>query len=70
MNPHTVVQRLRVDQAATITQRHPDTIRRALAAGELHGHQRTTKGTWSIRPECLEAWMDGVPCAHQEAGAA
>lgn len=67
MNPHIVLQRLRVTDAATIANRHPNTIHRALEAGELHGTQRKAKGVWSIRPDCLEAWLDGHPCAHQEA---
>ena len=38
----------------------------ALAAGDLHGGQRTKGGHWSIRLECLDAWLDGQPCPHQQ----
>lgn len=57
-------------QAADYSGRHPVTIRKALESGELHGYQRTVKGRWSIRHECLEAWCDARQCEHQEAGAA
>jgi excisionase family DNA binding protein len=59
------VRRLTVAEAAKISNRHPDTLRRALACGELHGAQRVRGGRWSIRPECLDAWLDGEPCEHQ-----
>lgn len=62
--------RMDVGQAATYGRRHPVTLRRALAAGELHGTQRLKGGKWSIRVECLDAWLDGGKCAHQKAGAA
>ena len=71
-------ERLRLDtkQAADYSGRHVDTIRRALENGELHGGQRRDKdgrpkrnGRWSIRRTCLDAWLDGVPCEHQEAAA-
>jgi hypothetical protein len=47
------------------------TILKALDAGELHGGQRKKHGRWSIRAECLDAWLDGAKCEHQtQAGAA
>lgn len=69
--------RFNTAQAADFADKHVDTIRRALEAGELHGGQRrdpqTGKpkkgGRWSIRRECLEAWLDGDRCEHQERAA-
>lgn len=46
--------------------RDPETVRRALRSGEMHGAQRGRGGSWSVRPECAEAWVDGVPCEHQD----
>lgn len=57
--------RFNVEQAAEYADRHRDTIRRACEAGALHGGQRTKGGRWSIRRECLDAWLDGDQCAHQ-----
>ncbi|MCR6706525.1 MAG: hypothetical protein NVV66_18180 [Cellulomonas sp.] len=54
-------------QSAELAQRHPDTIRRALADGTLHGKQRTRKGRWLIEPACLAAWEAGEPCPHRAA---
>lgn len=58
--------RLTVAQASANAHRHPDTIRRALEAGDLHGTQRCRGGRWTIRPECLDAWLDGQPCDHKQ----
>jgi len=66
-------ERLRFNtaQAADFVGCHPQTIRKALEAGELHGGQRKTKGRWSVRRDCLEAWVEGAECEHQrESGAA
>ena len=49
---------------------HPDTVRKACEAGELHGTQRKTGGRWRINHECLDAWAGGEVCAHEKAGAA
>jgi excisionase family DNA binding protein len=51
-------------QAAEYASYHVDTIRRALEAGQLHGGQRKACGRWSIRRECLDAWLDGDRCPH------
>ncbi|UJP39362.1 helix-turn-helix domain-containing protein [Cellulomonas palmilytica] len=56
---------LTADQAAAASGRHPDTIRRALADGTLHGKQRTRKGRWLIEPACLAAWEAGQLCSHR-----
>lgn len=61
--------RFNTGQAAEYAGLHSSTVLRALEAGELHGGQRKEKGRWSIRAECLDAWLDGVECEHQEAKA-
>lgn len=70
MNPHTTTAsdgraRLTVDEAAADARRSSVTIRRALAAGELHGTQRIKRGRWTIARRCLDAWADNTPCEHQ-----
>lgn len=57
--------RLTVAEVATATRRHPVTVRRALEDQTLHGTQRVKGGRWSVKPECAEAWVDGVPCEHR-----
>ncbi|MDR0593716.1 MAG: helix-turn-helix domain-containing protein [Bifidobacteriaceae bacterium] len=57
---------LTTGEAAEAARRHPVTIRRALEAGELHGSQRGAGGRWVIREACLEAWLGGGRCEHQE----
>lgn len=57
--------RFNTTQAADYADRHRDTILRALELGELHGGQRKAGGRWSIRRECLDAWLDGEKCGHQ-----
>lgn len=57
-------------QAAAHASCHVTTIHKAAEAGELHGGQRKPGGRWSFRRECVDAWLDGVPCEHQKAGAA
>jgi excisionase family DNA binding protein len=49
-------------QAAEYAACHRSTLIRALEAGELHGGQRKAGGRWSIRRECLDAWLDGETC--------
>lgn len=62
--------RLKVAEAATLGRRHPETVRKALQDGTLHGAQRMKRGPWLIQPECLDAWLDNERCTHQEAKAA
>lgn len=50
---------LTVKEAADEVRRHPDTIRKALESGELHGYQRVPRGKWLIKPEWLEEWLTG-----------
>jgi hypothetical protein len=57
--------RLTVNEAAVEARRHPKTISEALRSGELHGTQRVKGGTWLIKSECLESWLDQVPCEHK-----
>lgn len=64
MNP-----RLTVADAAAVSRRHSITVYRALEGQELHGEQRVKGGRWTIRPECLDAWIDNKPCEHQAAAA-
>lgn len=62
-----MITRLTTAEVAAATRRHPDTVRDALEAGELHGTQNVKGGRWSIREDCAEAWADKVPCEHQRA---
>ncbi|WP_183407715.1 helix-turn-helix domain-containing protein [Marmoricola ginsengisoli] len=62
--------RFATSQAAEYAACHEQTIRKACESGELHGGQRKPGGRWSIRRECLDAWLDGAKCEHQIAGAA
>lgn len=68
--PAPVLIRMDVKEAAAYARRHPITIRRALEAGELHGSQRKPRAKWSIRTECVDAWLDGEQCPHRKRGAA
>lgn len=47
-------------QAATYAGRNPQTVRDALADGELVGYQRTApNGRWRIHIEDIDAWVRG-----------
>lgn len=61
---------LTTEQAAQRAQRHEQTVRKALEAGELHGSQRVTGGRWRIHVECLDSWCLGEKCQHRSAKAA
>lgn len=65
-----MIPRFTVPEAATVGRRHPETLRRALQDGTLHGAQRIKRGPWLIQPECLDAWLDNRQCEHQAAKAA
>ncbi|MBS2939595.1 helix-turn-helix domain-containing protein [Nocardioides sp. J2M5] len=54
--------------AAAVADRHRDTILKVVESGELHGIQRKPKGRWRIHRDCLEAWMFGRLCEHQDKG--
>lgn len=60
-----MIARLTPAEAADVSRRHPVTVRYALQDGTLHGVQRVKRGRWLIERECLDAWIDGTPCAHQ-----
>ncbi|MBZ5735029.1 helix-turn-helix domain-containing protein [Nocardioides sp. TRM66260-LWL] len=60
---HTTVQ------AAGYTSRHPQTVRKAAEAGELHGTQRRPGGHWRFHILCLDAWVMGESCNHQTTAA-
>lgn len=62
--------RLTVAAAAEMACVHKITLYRALEGAELHGEQRAKGGRWTIRPECLDAWLDRKKCEHQAAAAA
>lgn len=55
---------LLVADAAERAGAHPETVREALRAGEMHGTQRGKFGTWRTREECVDAWVEGVKCPH------
>lgn len=53
-------------QVADRTGRHPVTVRRALATGDLHGHQPVRDGhpvpgsRWWIADAAADAWVRGA----------
>jgi hypothetical protein len=53
-------------QAAEHTGRYVGTVRKALEAGELHGHQRKAGGRWAIHLDCLDAWVGGTACRRHD----
>lgn len=65
MIPGGVLIWLTTEQAAARAQRHEQTVRKALEAGELHGTQRKAGGRWRIHVDCLDAWCGGERCTHQ-----
>jgi len=54
-------------EAAHLSGRHPETVAKACRNGELFATQRGRGGSWRIRPESLDAWIEGAPDPHQEA---
>lgn len=51
---------LTVNQVATYTGHHRDTVIHALHDGELRGRQRTApRGHWRIHIDEVDAWMGG-----------
>jgi hypothetical protein len=47
-------------QVAAQIHRDPCTVRKAAVRGELHGHQRTRKGTWSFSDAAVDAFVQGL----------
>ncbi|WP_248582562.1 helix-turn-helix domain-containing protein [Nocardioides sp. InS609-2] len=57
-------------QAGERADRHPETVRRACEAGDLHGGQTVPgRSSWRIHIDCLDAWVLGQPCPHVAAKA-
>ncbi len=52
--------------AARLARTHLLVVYRALRTGRLHG-ERLTEHEWSIREECLRAWIGRQPCGHDGA---
>lgn len=68
---HADLRRLSAPEAAARAGKSVKTVRDALKAGALHGRQFTVpKGRWNIKPDCLEAWLDGERCPHGKGRAA
>lgn len=57
-------------EAAIIAGRNRETITLALRYGTLHGSQRLRHGKWTVREDCLEAWIEARNCTHQAVTAA
>lgn len=51
-------------QAGEYAGRHPETVAKSCAAGELHAFQRKAGASWRIHIDCLDAWIAGVACSH------
>jgi len=49
---------LTVAQVAERLQVHPRTVRRAIDASGLRAVQVAGRGTWRVRPEDLDAWLE------------
>lgn len=50
---------LTVQEVATLTKRHAETITAALRAKTLKGHQRIERGRWLVRRGDAIAWALG-----------
>ena len=51
---------LTVRECAATAKRHPETIRKAIRAGELPSTQRKAKGTHFVLESDLNAWIAGI----------
>lgn len=49
---------LTVAEVAHLARRHPETVRYALKAGELHGHQKHARGRWIVCADSATAWIE------------
>lgn len=47
-------------QVSAKTGVHVTDVCRALACGELHGHQKAKGGHWRIDPDCVDPWVIGM----------
>lgn len=59
--------RLTVKEAAVLARKHPDTVLKACQGGELFATQRVKGGSWSIREDSIDHWLDGTPDPAREA---
>lgn len=48
------------DEAAARARRNVGTIRRAVVAGRIHGHQTCPGGPWRFRPAAVDAYVTGA----------
>lgn len=59
-------------QVAARTHRHVETVRAAVAIGDLHGHQakrggKSVRGSrWTIADGAADAWVQGLDVPAQE----
>lgn len=51
---------LTADEAAARAHRHPETVRRAIRAGELPAIQRCKSGKWLLKSTDVDDWLAGV----------
>ncbi|SMY01407.1 Helix-turn-helix [Brevibacterium sp. 239c] len=51
---------LTIRECSATVKRHPDTIRKAVSAGELDSTQRKRQGMHLIKKSDLDAWIAGV----------
>lgn len=49
---------LTIEQVAETLQVHPRTVRRAIDERGLRAFQVAGRGTWRVRPEDLDAWLE------------
>lgn len=58
-----MLKRYTTKEAALAISRNEETLTRALRDGSLCGSQAAgRKGRWSIREDCLEAYIDNTDC--------
>lgn len=51
---------LTIRECSATVKRHPDTLRKAISAGELPSTQRARQGMHLIKKSDLDAWIAGV----------
>lgn len=61
MSASKIIDWLTPQQVHERTGYHPDTVRRLLENGVLHGHQPGgRKGRWSVNALAVDAWIQGA----------
>ena len=66
-SPSTVAERrptCSVAEAAKVACRHPDTVRRAIKAGELRAFHPLGAREWVIESADLDRWLQRVPASN------